>query len=286
MTTSGPVKTSRRRAPDRRGGREESRSSLAGKPLPPLYYRVFRTLEQRIRDRQYKFGERLPSEDQLCREFRGSRITIRDAVGRLVEQGLVVRRRGSGSFVRLRAGAKPPTPARFTAALEGLFAEVQTVRAKSVEIVEEPPPADVGALLGLPAEEPVTVIRRVRAVRDEVFSLSTNYLPKRLGSRLTERDLYRYPLLQVLEEKLRVRFRYADQTVQARLADEDIARDLGIHFGDPVLFVERLMFAEADRPLEVVWSYYRADLYRYQIRLVRGREAPFHWRLNSLEAQP
>jgi DNA-binding GntR family transcriptional regulator len=68
------------------------------RPVPPLYYRVFCTLERRMRDHRYKQGERLPSEDELCREFGASRITIRQAVGRLVDLGLVTRRRGSGTF--------------------------------------------------------------------------------------------------------------------------------------------------------------------------------------------
>jgi DNA-binding GntR family transcriptional regulator len=79
------------------------RASL-DRPLPPLSYRVSRTLEQRIRDHHCKAGDRLPSEDDLCRELGASRITIRQAVGRLVEQGLIVRRRGSGSFVSALLG--------------------------------------------------------------------------------------------------------------------------------------------------------------------------------------
>ena len=251
------------------------------RPLPPLYYRVSRTLEQRVRDHRYKVGDRLPSEDDLCREFRASRITIRQAMGRLVEQGLIVRRRGSGSFVRAVEEPRATTPSKFTGALEQLFAEVKAVRTKSAEIVEEIPPADVRTLLGLGEQERVTVVRRVRTFRGGIFSLSTNYLPKSLGAQLRESDLYQYPLLQLLEEKLHVTFRYANQTVEARLADEDVARALDVNFGDPVLFVERLMFAEADHPVEVVRSYYRADVYRYQIRLVRSRKAPFHWHLHD-----
>jgi GntR family transcriptional regulator len=251
------------------------------RPVPPLYYRVFRTLERRMRDHRYKQGERLPSEDELCREFGASRITIRQAVGRLVELGLVTRRRGSGTFVSVRQEERPPETVKFTAALEDLFAQVETVSTKSAQITEEAPPLDVRALLGLDDGVPVTVVRRVRAFRDQVFSFTTNYLPRHLRARLTESDLYRYPLLRLLEERLRVDFRYADQLVEARLADEDVARMLGIRFGDPVLFVERLMFADGPRPFEVVRSYYRADVYRYQLRLTRGQKAPFRWRVSD-----
>lgn len=264
-----------------RSARPEVRPPESHRPLPPLYYRVWRTLEQRIRDQSYRAGERLPSEDRLCSEFRASRITIRQALARLVDQGLVVRRRGSGSFVSPQAETRLTAPAKFTASLEDLFAQVERVRTKSAEIVEEVPPPDVRAVLQIPAGEALAVVRRVRVFREQPFSVTTNYLPREVGARLAEAELYRYPLLRLLEEKLRVVFRSADQTIEARLADEDVAKALGIHFGDPVLFVERLMFTDADRPFELVRSHYRADVYRYQIRLTRSRKAPFRWRVGA-----
>ena len=251
------------------------------RPVPPLHYRVFRTLERRMRDHRYKQGERLPSEDELCREFGASRITIRQAVGRLVDLGFVTRRRGSGTFVSARQEERPPETVKFTAALEDLFAHVERVSTKSAQITEEQPPIDVRTLLGVDEDAQVVVVRRVRAFRDQVFSLATNYLPRHVGAKLSESDLYRYPLLQLLEERLHVDFRYADQLMEARLADEDVAKMLGIRFGDPVLFVERLMYAEGPRPFEVVRSYYRADVYRYQLRLTRGQKAPFRWRVSD-----
>jgi GntR family transcriptional regulator len=251
------------------------------RPAAPLYYRVFRTLERRILDHGYRQGDRLPSEDELCREFGASRITIRQAVGRLVELGLVTRRRGSGTFVSARDEEPPPETVQFTAALEDLFAQVETVSTRSAQITEELPPPDVRALLGMDDVTPVAVVRRVRAFRDRVFSVTTNYLPRQLRGKLSETDLYRYPLLQLLEQRLKVDFRYADQLIEARLADEDVAKMLGIRFGDPVLFVERLMFTDGARPFEVVRSYYRADMYRYQLRLTRGQKAPFRWRVSD-----
>lgn len=278
----------RRRPPGRaregpRPGERAGRRAGPDKPVAPLYYRVFRTLEQRIRDQQYPLGGRLPSEDELCRMFGASRITIREAVGRLVDQGLVVRRRGSGSFVSFRPDARAAGPLKFTTALENLFAEVETVRTQSAEILEEVPPPEIRAILRLPEGAPITVIRRVRAFREQVFSLTINYLPPHLGAHVTEAELYRFPLLRLLEEKLKVVSRYADQTVEARAADDEVAKALEIQFGDPVLFIERLMFADGPHPFEVVRSFYRADVYRYQIRLKRSRKAPFRWRVGERE---
>jgi GntR family transcriptional regulator len=161
-------------------------------------------------------------------------------------------------------------------ALEDLFAEAGTARVTRARIAEEVPPPEIQDLLGLADGARVTVIRRVRAVERQPFALTINYLPKALGRRLARRDLHRFPLLQLLEEK-DVRFDHADQTVEARLAEEEVANALGIEFGDPVLFVERLMFAEGERPIEIVRSHYRGDVYRYRIRFVRTSRAKFEW---------
>jgi GntR family transcriptional regulator len=248
------------------------------RPVLPLYYRVFKTLEQRIDTQQYKCGDRLPSEDELCREFKVSRITMREALGRLVESGLLVRRRGSGSYVG------PPTIGRtfrsitLTGSLEDLFAQVERTQIRSSSLAERTPPPDVGEALGLAPGAPATVLRRIRVIGDEPFAFTINYLPVELGRRIREADLYGGPLLQLLERKLRLRFTHAEQTVEARLADEDVAQALGGKFGDAVLYVERRMFAGADHPVELVRSHYRADTYRYHIRFVRQRRRAFAWR--------
>ena len=248
------------------------------RPVLPLYYRVFKTLEQRIVAHQYKLGERLPSEDELCREFKVSRITMREALGRLVESGMLVRRRGSGSYVASPAASRTFRSITLTGSLEDLFAQVERTQIKSASLTERTPPRDVAQAMGLAEGAPATVLRRVRVIDDAPFAFTINYLPLEVGRRIREADLYGGPLLQLLEQKLRVRFTHAEQTVEARLADEDVAQALGGKFGDAVLYVERRMFAGAGHPVEVVRSYYRADTYRYHIRLVRQRREHFAWR--------
>ncbi|MBI4628466.1 MAG: GntR family transcriptional regulator, partial [Candidatus Rokubacteria bacterium] len=189
------------------------------RPRPPLYYRVFKTLEKRIQDRHYGLGERLPSEDALCRDFGVSRMTIRQALAGLVDAGLLTRRRGSGSYVSATGARRVSAQMKLTGALEDLFAEVGSARVDTARLAEAPPPPEVQGLMGLGDGEPVTVIHRVRAIEGQRFALTVNYLPVALGRRIAEPDLYRLPLLQVLEEKLGVRFQHARQTVEARLAD-------------------------------------------------------------------
>lgn len=244
------------------------------RPVLPLYYRVARALERRIEAREWKVGHRVPSEDDLCREFRVSRMTVRQAVGRLVESGLVVRRRGSGTYVASPAAPHAVRALTLTGTLEDLFAQVERAQVTAVRLTEAPPPPDVAEAMGLAEQDEVTVVTRVRAFDGEPVALTVNYLPRTIGRRLRAADLQTTPLLVLLERRLGVRFTHAEQSVEARVADDEVAGALGIKYGDPVLYVERAMFAGEPHPVEVVRSQYRADRYRYHIRLVRGRPGP------------
>ena len=63
----------------------------------PRYAQIFNTLSQRMKAGKYPVDMRLPTESELCDEFNASRFTVREALRRLVEQGMVQRRQGAGS---------------------------------------------------------------------------------------------------------------------------------------------------------------------------------------------
>jgi GntR family transcriptional regulator len=65
----------------------------------PRYAQIFNTLSRRMQAGKYPVDMRLPTESELCEEFNASRFTVREALRRLVEQGMVQRRQGAGSVV-------------------------------------------------------------------------------------------------------------------------------------------------------------------------------------------
>jgi GntR family transcriptional regulator len=84
---------------------------------------------------------------------------------------------------------------------------------------------------------------------------------------MTEKDLLRKPLLQIMEEDLGIQFTEAFQTIEASFADQEVSEQLGIVSGSPILLVERIMYTQKRKPVEVVQSSYRGDLYKYIVRL-------------------
>lgn len=173
------------------------------------------------------------------------------------------------------------TPLAVTGTLESLFAQIESTTVKSVEIVQESAPERVARVLGLPGGTPVVRVRRVRAFKGQLLAFTINYLPQEIGSRLRESELYRVPLVQLFEERFGKRITSADQTIEARAADADVAEALGIRFGDPVLYTERVMTGADGRPFELMRSYYRSDVYHIRVQLVRRRQGAFSWQFRD-----
>ncbi len=251
----------------------------------PLYYRVMSVLEGRIRSGQLRPLMQLPSESDLCREFGVSRGTVREALRELVSAGLVDRRHGKGSFV----SANPPlraAPMKYTGLLEDLYDQVRKVQVRSVEIETTVGPPAILAALDLEPGTTITTVSRNRHLDGQPFAYTVNFLPNEIGSRIDPAILRRVPLLRVLEEHLGIEIGSAEQNMQARLADAEAARLLGIPLASPVMFAERLYFTQRGTPLQVAHSLYRADRYQLTVHLKRYRkESEWRWAFQTKSRQ-
>jgi GntR family transcriptional regulator len=129
--------------------------------------------------------------------------------------------------------------------------------------------------LGLTDEEKEVVqIKRVRILREKLFTYTVNYLSLRIGRRISEGDLYERPLLQILDQEMGIRFTEAVQKIEASFADEEVAEKLEILSGSPILFVERIMYTQKQHPVEIFQSSYPGNLYNFTVRFknVRSKE--------------
>jgi len=232
-------------------------------PLP-LYHQVAAILRQRIANAEYPAGERLASEDELAAEFSVSRATIRQAVGALVYEGIVVRKQGSGTYVRERSGAV--LRQRFRGSLGDLIRESHEAAPRDLEVLHDQtvPPVIAQAL---ELETPVaTVVRRTRVIAGEPFSYTVTYLPSDLGRSITPEQLTGAALMEILI-RAGVELANATQSIHAQLADAELGARMGTDLGAAVLYVERVVRDAASRPVEFVRSWYRGDRYEYTVTL-------------------
>lgn len=235
----------------------------------PLYTQIREILRQRILDGTYLPHQQMPSESELIKAFRVSRITVRQALGDLQRAGLIFKIHGKGTYV------SKPKAFQNIGQLQG-FGEAMSrmgyeTFSQVVSIKTLAAGKTVGPKLKLKEREPITELRRLRYLNREPISLDVSYLPKTIGDRLAKEDLAHRDIFLILEDDYGLALGQAELQIEAMLADEALARLLKVEAGAPLLRIERLTFTAAGTPLDYEHLYYRGDAFQYRLRIERGQ---------------
>jgi GntR family transcriptional regulator len=238
----------------------------------PRYQRVYGVIHQRIRLGEYPAGSALSTEDKLAAEFGVSKATVRQAVGELVDRGLVVRQQGRGTFVCEDAVTQPPHP--FVGSLADLIIGTHklSIGAQSVERAAVFPSAvRTGLQMTVPAG---TMLRHRGDIDGTPFAYVIAFLSPIVNDYLKPSELKVTGRVTLLKER-GMDVTGARQSMSAELADTEVARQLDIDIGAPVLFAERLV-TSTQGPVEVVHTWYRGDLYKWEAEML------YTWTLDGL----
>ena len=230
----------------------------------PLHMQVEEDLRRRIDAGEWALGQRIPTEEQLCVAYRVSRITLRQAIGRLVHRGLLVRERGRGTFVRdaaLTAGARHVTSFTTELAQLGLVAG-----AKVLEIGRLPADEPTALALGVAEGGPVVRIERLRTGDDKPIGLQTSYLSAARFPGLEHADIADRSLYQVLREEFGVAPTEAVETFTVGGVKGRDATLLEVPPRTCCFFVERVTYDQLGA-FEWVTSVMRGDRYRIRFAL-------------------
>lgn len=225
------------------------------------------TLRRRIAAGDFTDGV-LPDEHELATDLNASRNAVREALGLLREDGLVVRRRGVGTLVAT------PTYGHGLDRLSGLAEELAghgTVT-NEVLVAEQVarPPSDVLRRLSLADDSSAVHIERVRRVEGEAISWDSTYLPSDIGSGVLDADLTTRDVFAVLEETTGQPLGHAEVEVRAATADAETATMLEIDQGAAIFLIDRLTRLPDDTPVDVELLRVRADRMTLRATLYRG----------------
>jgi len=231
----------------------------------PAYQKIQRAVRQRIEAKQLKPGDLVSSERELARIHGVSLMTARHALAGLESEGIVERRPGAGTFVA------PPRIHfnKLTSYTEQMGSRGLTPSSKIVvaKIIEGEP--EIVARLGLVGTSDLVKIERVRHTADEPFALETCYLPADEFSALVEAPLGRSSLFATLEHDFKVELAYADEEVDATVADGRVAHLLGLRLGAPLLRMRQVIYSTKTKPVIYVIGFYRSERHSLFIRRYR-----------------
>lgn len=240
--------------------------------LLPIYYQIKEMIRSRIVNKEFKAGEKILSENELASKFRVNRLTARQAISQLVQEGFLTRRRGEGTFVTMDQKFLDSVALESTGFMDSFFEQISKSKVITTGSSRITLPESVSEKLGLKDRSSEGVlIKRVQHIGGRPYALHLNYSTIDIGVKLLDADLGRRFIPQVIEEDLGIRFTEAFQAIQASFADQDLSEHLGIPLGSPILLVELTLYTLKRSPVYFVQSFYRGDLYRYIVRLKRQR---------------
>lgn len=238
-------------------------------PIAPRYAWVADILRDRIRQRIWRPGDRLPSEKELCSEMGISSITMRHAMSILVSEGLITRAQGKGSFVA-SDHVLVQGPSRLTSFTEDARARGWhgTAKVLGFEIVSS---GEVSSKLELPGGASLIKLSRLRMADGLPVAVQTAYLPAQLFPGLESFDLETESLYEVMKREYGIRPATAVETYRAIQLTEGQAPMLGCQKGSPAFHVERLSSDGTGQKIEFVQSIIRADRYSLVLHLAASQ---------------
>lgn len=227
---------------------------------PVSYYQqLYNILHKEIEGGTWKPGDRMPSEAELINTYGVSRITVRQAFDLLVSEGLVYRRRGSGTFIS-------PQPAQFGLERIVSFSEDMHRRGfhPETQVLDsrlERASTDVSAWLDVGVGTEIAVLNRLRLADGKPLSVERSHLVHRYCPGILDGDYSRSSLYETLGNRFGIHMARANQVIHAIAANKEIAGALTVPVGSPLIYIERISFRQAGIPMEYLQMYYRGDRY-------------------------
>jgi GntR family transcriptional regulator len=229
----------------------------------PRYLQLRRRLDEGVRQGILKAGSSLPPEREIAAITDLSRVTVRKAIRSLAEDGIIVQRQGSGSFVAADTPRIEQSLSRLTSFTEDMSRRGMTTSSRWLERgVFMPSPEEVLAL-DLHQAESVARVARLRIAADRPMAIERASLPLDI---LPNPLIVEISLYEVLEN---AGFRpvRALQKISAINLDRADADLLQVAQGDAGLRIERTSFLPDGRTVEFTQSIYRGDAYDFVAEL-------------------
>jgi GntR family transcriptional regulator len=243
----------------------------------PLWAQVLADLSRRLGAGE--FDLRFPTDQELVDGYGVSRQTVREAVRRLADDGLVARERGRGTRVR-------PVEFEHTAGtLEGLFQQVEALGVTQTSVVrvrEETTDAGIARRLELPARARLVHIERLRLADGEPLALDSSWLPSRVAHRLLEAPLTRAGLYDELARLCDVKIDRGIERVRPVIPTVPERGALDIPADVAAFAIERLVYSQ-ESPVEWRHSLVRGDRYSFVVELspARAQQPSLPWAYES-----
>ena len=246
---------------------QKQREALSKDSPTPLYFQLYKLLNNCIIDGTFEKGMRLATEKQFSKEFGISRITAKRSLDELAEEGLVERNRGKGTHVIYKYKPKP-----VHAPLVGMLQEIESMARNSRALVLDcemlQPPQAIRDELGLESGDTALYLERIREREDLRFGYYISWtvgVKKPRNPKIFEKT----PRLTYFRQN-GLEITHVKQTISAVGASAEAAEALGVEIGSPLLSLTRRSFNQVKKEehlMDHLQVYYHPERFQYRMDL-------------------
>jgi DNA-binding GntR family transcriptional regulator len=246
-------------------------ASRLDRALPvALHEQIADAIRDEIRSGAWPPQFRLPAEPELAESLRVSRGTLRKSLQTLLDEGMLTRVQGRGTFVA-PSGIEQSIGQELLSLAEGLERGGVMFETRVISAQIEPAPERVAGLIGLRAGDPVFYMRRVRSIGGSPVAYLVNYVPAASCPGIELQDFSVKTLFGVLENDYGLEISVGRRTFEAQAAFGVAAQTLEVPVGTPVLYLEQVVYLGDGRPVEYSDVWIRGDRLRLTSLLSRRR---------------
>ncbi|MFY0762349.1 GntR family transcriptional regulator [Metabacillus dongyingensis] len=233
----------------------------------PNYHQLQKIIKKAILAQEVKPGEMIPSEREYAETYCISKMTVRQALSNLVDEGYLYRVRGKGTFV---APMKMEQPKAIIGFSEHTFSKGMKPETSVITFKEINSSLELAEKLNVARGAILYELHRLRLVDELVIGFERLYIPKDLAPNLTLKQSAA-SICEYMEKKVGLTIQKGSEIIEASTANKRDSVVLNIEEGSPVLKIERRSMLGSCTPFELAKSVYRADRYQYKIDMERQK---------------
>lgn len=228
----------------------------------PIYIQIHNDIKRAIEAGKWAVGDRIPSERELSRNFDVSRMTLRQAIQTLVDEGILERQVGSGTYVaNQKVQEKMSGVTSFT---DLMLTQGKQPTSKTISYHVMNPSLSEAEKLKLNEDDQVLRMERIRYGDDVPICFEVATVPEKLVDGLSKKEVTS-SLYRALEDKKQLSPGKAQQTVSAMSASERIAEYLSIKRGDAILRLRQVTYLQDGTPFEYVRTQYVGERFEFYL---------------------
>jgi GntR family transcriptional regulator len=234
-------------------------------PLP-LYYQLKEILQEMIENEELKPGDMIPAERELCETQGVSRMTVNKAIMDLVNEGIVYREQGKGTFVSI------PKEKQVISKLKGFTEEMEDKGLKSqtkiLSFKIKPATKQIKKVLAMDDTSMELIeVKRLRLSSGEPLAIETVWLPLHIFNDMTKDMIEGKSLYSIFREQYSINPIKARQTIEPIILSEFECNLLNQKPNSIALMFKRTTYTQDGTPIEYTNAIYRSDRYKYEIIL-------------------